>query len=159
MGNVFSVAEVLDLGIEKEKKRRDFYDAVANKFKEKEMKELFVNLRDWEAEHIEKFQEIKKGVDDTEATESYSGERQDYMQVLVNEKLYKESTLTEFMQTVTTPLVAIQHGMGFEREAILFFSELQNFLRDVFRSIVGKLIDEEKQHLIYLGALRKKIRA
>jgi rubrerythrin len=50
MANVFSAAEIIDMGIVKEKKRRDFYGYAADKFKEKDMKDLFSKLRDWEDE-------------------------------------------------------------------------------------------------------------
>ena len=39
MLNVFNAAEVIDMGIEKERKRRDFYGYAAKKFKMKDMKE------------------------------------------------------------------------------------------------------------------------
>ena len=37
MANVFSAAEIIDMGIAKEKKRRDFYGYAADKFKEKDV--------------------------------------------------------------------------------------------------------------------------
>ena len=55
MANVFNAAEAIDMGIEKERKRRDFYGYAAQNFKEKDMVELFSHLRDWEDTHIKKF--------------------------------------------------------------------------------------------------------
>jgi rubrerythrin len=55
MANVFNAAEIIDMGIEKEKKRRDFYALVAESFSDEEIKGLFTKLRDWEETHIEKF--------------------------------------------------------------------------------------------------------
>ena len=43
MPNVFNAAEIIDMGIEKEKRRRDFYGAVAAKFKEKDLKDGIAN--------------------------------------------------------------------------------------------------------------------
>ena len=159
MGNLFSVAEIVTVGIEKEKKRRDFYDAVSKKFQEQEMKNLFEKLRDWESEHIEKFQAIKKDISDAQSLESYSGEQQSYMQALINEELYEGGSLDDFMKNVSSPRSAIQYGMRFEREAILFFSQLKDFLREPQHETIQKLVNEEKQHLIYLAELSKKIRS
>ena len=84
MSNVFNIAEVIDMGIEKEKKRRDFYGRVAESFKESDMKNLFSRLRDWEDEHIRKFEGIRKTVNIDESQESYEGELADYMRSLVD---------------------------------------------------------------------------
>ena len=73
MANIFNAAEAVDMGIEKERKRRDFYGYTALKFKEKDMVELFSRLRDWEETHIKKFSGIRATLEESEATESYRG--------------------------------------------------------------------------------------
>ena len=159
MGSVFNVAETIEIGIEKERRRRDFYGMVADNAKEKEMKELFTNLRDWEETHIEKFSEIKSKVTQTEASESYPGEFKDYMSSLIDEKLYKDITPELFSKIAETPLSAVQHGILFEKDAILFFSELLPYLTKSHKELVQTLIDEEKKHIIYLSKLREKIKS
>lgn len=157
MANVFNAAEVIEMGIAKEKKRRDFYGLVATKFKDKGMRELFSNLRDWEEAHIKKFSSIRDSVRQDEITESYQGEFGAYMRALVDDKLYNQISPANFAKNVKTPLSAIQYGLGFEKDAILFFGELLNHMEPVFRDKVLELINEEKQHIIYLTELKRKI--
>lgn len=157
MGNLFNAAEVMDMGIEKEKKRRDFYGLVAEKFSDKPMKDLFAKLRDWEETHIKKFTEIRDGVKEPEATDSYSGELRDYIKSLVDDKLYKEVSADSFGKNVKTPVSAIQYGIGFEKDAILFFGEMLPFVGAANKDAVQKLIDEEKQHIVYLTELKRKL--
>lgn len=158
MPNIFNAAEVIDMGIEKEKKRRDFYDRVAEHFRtKKEMKDLFTRLRDWEEEHIKKFTAIRdetKG--DEEIIESYQGEFEAYMRAIVDDKLYKEVSPAGFAKTVKTPLSAIRYGIGFEKDAILFFNELNAYMEPHNRGKVQKLVNEEKLHIIYLTELKRK---
>ena len=156
MSNLFNAAEVIDTGIEKEKKRRDFYGLVAAKFKEKDMKELFSRLRDWEEEHIKKFTVIRKSVEESEATESFTGELASYMKSLVDELLYKEVSAEEFSKNVKSPLIAIRYGIGFEKDAILFFNELLKYMEPHHSEKVKELIDEEKKHIIYLTELKRR---
>lgn len=158
MANLFNAVEIIDMGIEKEKKRRDFYGLVAERFEDKEMKDLFSRLRDWEETHIKKFTEIKNSISESESetTDSYSGEFGAYMQNIIDEKLYKETTPAEFSSNIKTPLDAIQRGIWFEKDAILFFGELLAFMPPYHKDAVQKLIDEEKQHIIYLSQLREK---
>ena len=156
MSNVFNAAEVVDLGIEKEKKRRDFYGFAAAAFKEKEMKDLFTRLRDWEDTHIKKFTEIRNSIEESEAAETYEGELAEYIKATVDDMLYKQASAEWFAKNVKTQLTAIRYGIGFEKDAILFFNELLKYMTPHHREKVQELIDEEKKHLIYLNELKKK---
>jgi rubrerythrin len=156
--NVFNMSEIADLGIEKEKKRRDFYGLVAKKFSEKDMFELFSRLRDWEEEHIKKFSEIRDSIKDIKETENYEGEFNSYMQALLDDKLYSEVSPENFRANVKTPIDALSYGIGFEKDAIIFFNEIINFTVDTRKDIIKKLIEEEKQHIVYLAALKEKIK-
>ncbi|KPK97599.1 MAG: hypothetical protein AMJ95_08210 [Omnitrophica WOR_2 bacterium SM23_72] len=155
--NIFHISEVVDLGIEKEKRRRDFYDLVAKSFQEEAPKKLFLRLRDWEATHIKRFTEIKESLGEEKSAESYPGELSAYMRSLVDDKLYNQVEPKEFSQNVKTVLDAIQYGLGFEKDAILFFSELKGYTSDTHKEVIQQLIDEEKQHIIYLLNLRKEM--
>lgn len=157
MPNVFNAAEVIDMGIAKEKKRRDFYALVATSFRQKEMRELFVRLRDWESEHIKKFGEIRDTVEDSEVFESYQGELGAYMKALVDDMLYKQVTASQFLKNVKTPLEAIRYGIGFEKDAILFFQELLRYMTPIHQEKIVELINEEKKHIIYLTELKRKL--
>lgn len=156
MSNVFNAAEIADMGIEKEKKRRDFYGLVAKNFKDKEMNSLFSRLRDWEDEHIKKFTTIRDEIKDTEITESYQGEFEAYIRAMVDDRLYSEVSPSGFAKNVKNPIDAIKYGIGFEKDAILFFNELIQFMAAHNKDKVEKLINEEKQHIIYLTELKRK---
>jgi rubrerythrin len=154
--NVFNAAEVIDMGIAKERKRRDFYKLVAKKFKDKDMQELFTQLKDWEDEHIIKFTEIRNSVEESEVMESYQGEFEAYIKALVDDIQYKQVTSANFVKYVRNPLTAIKYGMGFERDAILFFGELMRHMTPSHQEKIAELIGEEKKHLLYLAKLKSK---
>lgn len=159
MSNAFYLIEVVDMGIEKEKARRDFYGLVSKNFAEKEIKDLFIRLRDWEEAHIEKFTEIKNTLKESETTESYPGELKAYIKALVDDKLYKDVSASEFSKNIKTPLSAIFYGMGFEKDAIIFFSELARYVNSADKDVIEKLIDEERKHIVYLNELKEKLTA
>jgi rubrerythrin len=156
MSNIFHVSEVLDMGIEKEKKRRDFYGRVAEHFKEQEMRDLFTKLRDWEEIHVNKFTQIRDKIIEPETADSFPGELQQYMSALVDEKLYRDVAVESFAAKITSALAAIDYGLQFERDAILFFTELWRYVPEYSKKTVEELIDEERKHVVYLTVLRKK---
>lgn len=155
--NIFNISEIVDLGIEKEKKRRDFYGLVAEKFSQKEMKELFAKLRDWEDTHIKKFTQIRDSIKEPKETEAYEGEFNSYMQALLDDTLYNNVSPAKFSANVKTPLEAISYGIGFEKDAIIFFNEMAGYTVDARKEIVKELIKEEKQHIMYLAILKENI--
>jgi len=156
MANIFNAAEIIDMGIEKERKRRDFYARVSEEFSEKDLKKLFGDLSNWEEEHIKKFTEIRNSVADEEIAESYQGEFTAYIRSLVDDKLYSQVTSSSFAKNIKTPLDAIHWGMGFEKDAILFFNELIEYKPPQNKEKIRILINEEKKHIIYLSQLREK---
>ena len=156
MDNIFKVSEVVDIGIEKEKQRRDFYGAVADHFENEDMKSLFRRLRDWEENHIKKFTSIRDDLKETKPVESYPGELDEYMKALVNDKLYNQVSPDSFSSNVKNPLQAIDYGIEFEKDAILLFAELARLVKTSKKDVLMQLIEEERQHIMYLNKLRKK---
>ena len=156
MANVFTAAEVIDMGIEKEKKRRDFYGYVADRFDDKDMKELFGRLRDWEDTHIKKFTDIRNATQTYEIGGSYPGEFDVYIKSIVDDILYKQVSKEWFAKNIKEPISAIRYGMGFEKDAILFFNELLAYMMPPHKEKIRELVEEEKKHLIYLSELKKK---
>ena len=158
MSNILQPAEIVDIGIEKEKKRREFYGLAAERFSDKkELAELFERLRDWEDEHVRKFQEIRDGLTMGEYTESYPGETEAYMQAIVDNELYSMITPDRFGELVKTEFDALDIGIGFEKDAILFFSGLALYLGEKEREVVTELMKEERQHMLYLFNLKKEL--
>jgi rubrerythrin len=158
VADILQPAEIVEIGIEKEKKRRDFYALAAERFKgTAELGELFARLRDWEVEHIRKFEEIRDGVKKAQYTESYPGETEAYMDALVDGDLYAKITPEKFGEIVKTPADALEKGIGFEKDAILFFGQLARFVDPASREVVDRLVKEEQQHMLYLFNMKKEI--
>jgi rubrerythrin len=155
--NIFNISEIADLGIEKEKKRRDFYGLCAEKFNDKNMKELFTKLMGWEETHIRKFTEIRASIKELRETENYEGELNSYMQALLDDKLYNDVSPSKFSSNVKTPLDAISYGIAFEKDSIIFFNEIINYTVDTRKEVIKKFIEEEKQHIVYLALLKEKV--
>jgi rubrerythrin len=157
MVNVFNPAEVVDIGIQKEVARRTFYDQVANHFDEPEMKDLFTRLRDWEDAHIKTFEKIRDTLGESKVVESYAGEMEAYGRALVDDMLYTEVKPEDFSRNVKTPIEAINYGIRFEKDAIFFFQELAHFIQTTKKDVILRLIEEERQHMVYLIKLKKKL--
>ncbi len=155
MSPILQPADIVDIGIEKEKKRRDFYGLAADQFKDnKDLADLFGKLRDWEEEHITRFEEIRQSVQGGNYAESFPGEIEAYMQALIDSELYSEMTPEGFAATVKTPGEALDMGIRFEKDAILFFNGLSRFVDEKMQEITRKLVVEEQEHMVFLHKMK-----
>ena len=155
---VLQPSDIVDIGIEKEIKRRDFYALAAEHFADSaELAELFGKLRDWEEGHIRKFEKIRDEVKGGNYAESYPGEIHEYMAAVVQSDLYENLDAESFALTIKTPEEALDAGIGFEKDAILFFGGLANFVEPKAREVIQELITEEQQHMLQLFEMKKKL--
>jgi rubrerythrin len=155
---ILQPSDIVDIGIEKEIKRRDFYALAADQFADNaELAELFGRLRDWEEGHIKKFKRIREDVKGGNYAESYPGEIHEYMAAVVNSDLYENLDAESFALTIKTPEAALDAGIGFEKDAILFFGGLANFVDPKSREVIQELITEEQQHMLQLFEMKKKL--
>jgi rubrerythrin len=155
---VLQPSDIVDIGIEKEIKRRDFYALAADHFSDNAgLAELFGKLRDWEEAHIKKFQKIREEVKGGHYAESYPGEIHEYMAAVVNSDLYENLDAESFALAIKTPEAALDAGIGFEKDAILFFGGLANFVEPKAREVVQELISEEQQHMLQLFEMKKRL--
>ena len=157
--SVFRISDIMEMGIEKEKKRRDFYSKLSKIYKDPRLVKLFGDLARWEEEHVEKFTQIKDSLGNMQETkESYEGELMNYIEAYIDNKLYYEIDSDKFHEKVKLPDDALTMAMHFEKDAIIFFTELFNFVAPEHKPNIKKLIDEEKQHLLYLYNMRKSLK-
>ena len=155
---VFKMSEIMDMGIEKEKKRRDFYYQAKDAFPTEKLKKLFGDLGKWEEDHVELFSQIRQQLHEEQETyQSYEGELANYIEAYLDSKLYYEVEGERFGQRVKSPEDALFMAMNFEKDAIIFFSELFNFVDSQHKETVKQLIKEEKEHLVYLHNMRKEL--
>ena len=155
---VLQPSDIVDIGIEKEIKRRDFYALAAEHFSDSaELAALFGKLRDWEEGHIKKFERIREDVKGGNYAESYPGEIHEYMAAVVNGDLYENLDAESFALTIKTPEAALDAGIGFEKDAILFFGALANFVDPGAGEVIRELITEEQQHMLQLFEMKKKL--
>ncbi|NUM34471.1 MAG: ferritin family protein [Candidatus Brocadiae bacterium] len=157
--SVFQIADIMEMGIEKERKRRDFYTKLSQIYEDTRLTKLFGDLARWEEEHVERFTHIKNSLGEMqESKESYDGELMNYIEAYLDNKLYYEIDSEKFHEKVKLADDALTMAMHFEKDAIIFFTELFNFVDAEHKPTIKKLIDEEKQHLLQLYNMRKSLK-
>jgi rubrerythrin len=154
---VLTAAEALKWALEIEKNGEAFYDAVAAKGVDPEVKALFEDLAAQERGHYQVFQKmLKEAKPDPDLSTVEYDEYQTYLQVALAEALFagpdKGLTLAKQAQDRET---ALRAAMGFEKDTLLFFYDLREMVGQAERGAISDIILEEKTHLRRLAKMQR----
>jgi rubrerythrin len=152
-----TAAEALKWALEIEKNGEVFYNEVAAKSADPEVKALFEHLADQERGHYRAFQKMLKEVKpdpDLSSVGVQYDEYQAYLQAVLADALFagpdKGLTLAEQAQDRET---ALRAAMGFEKDTLLFFYDLREMVSEAERGAISDVILEEKAHLRRLAKM------
>ena len=152
-----TAAEALKWALEIEKNGEVFYNEVAAKSADPEVKALFEHLADQERGHYRAFQKMLKEVKpdpDLSSVGVQYDEYQAYLQAVLADALFagpdKGLTLAKQAQDRET---ALRAAIGFEKDTLLFFYDLREMVSEAERGAISDVILEEKAHLRRLAKM------
>ncbi len=154
MGNIFAGSEIVEIGIQIEKNGRDFYKEVLENSKSEKAKEIFRYLADAEEKHIDVFLALLDSVNEYTPEEAYPDEYFAYMNSLASAYVFtKEDVGKDIGKSVKSDAEAIETGIKFEKDSILFFEGIKKVVPGADQAIVDALIRQEEEHLEKLEEL------
>jgi len=156
MGNIFAGSEIVEIGIQIEKNGRDFYTTLVGQSKNQKASELFKYLAGEEEKHIAVFQNILNALEKYEPAEAYPGEYSAYMHALASEHIFTQKDKgAEVAKRVKSDKQAIEMGVGFEKDSIVFYEGMKKVVPEYDHKILDNLIEQEQSHLKQLLDLKK----
>jgi rubrerythrin len=157
MPYLLDVKEILEFAVYIEERGYEFYVEAMKKFGEPRVTELFQYLADEEFKHEKVFKklmqqggEVKKGEPDPEY-QAYMREFCKAHQLgdkeAINKKLARLSSLEDILDL----------AMGFEKDSIVFFSELKEMFARGHTASLEKVIHEEMGHLHKIFRMKQQL--
>jgi len=158
MGNIFAGSEVVELGIQIEKNGQDFYNTLSAQAKSDKAKGLFEYLAGEEARHIQVFKKILEKTTKYEPAGLDADEYYAYMNSLASEHVFTQKDKgAEIAKKVKSDKEAVQMGIGFEEDSIIFYMGLKKIVPEYDQATLGQLIQQEEQHLRQLIEIKSKL--
>jgi len=158
MGNIFAGSEIIEIGIQIEKNGRDFYNTLAKQSKNPSAAKIFQYLAQEEEKHITVFKKILDSVEKYESAEAYTGEYFAYMSALAGEYVFTQRDKgEEAARAIKSDKEAVDKGIGFEKDSIIFYEGVIKSVPEYDRKIVEELIAQEQNHLRQLTDLKKTL--
>lgn len=156
MKEVFSGSEIIELGIEIEKNGRDFYNILSRQSEFKKSGKVFKFLAGQEGKHITVFRKILNSFQKDPQQSLYPQEYLEYMNSLACEQVFTQKKTGETIAKKIFGLdEAIDAGIGFEKDSIVFYKGIQKIVPLKERGAVRALIVQERRHLEKLMHLKK----
>ena len=156
MAIFFSGSELLEVAIGIERNGMAFYQALADKTGNKDVKDIYNYLAGEEKKHLDTFQGMSDSLGQAKPPGNYTEEYMLYLKSLVDSVVF--SNVTEAQQKaakVFNEVEALDTGIQAEKDSILFYTEFQNLVREMDRKVILNIVDEEKKHLRQLSELKK----
>ncbi|MDP2939680.1 MAG: ferritin family protein [Candidatus Omnitrophota bacterium] len=155
--NIFKASEILKIAIQIEKNGLAFYNGIKERTKNFTTQEVFGFLAKEEEKHKKTFEQLLEDVGDYQPVQSYPGEYELYLEALASENIFrKEADLKKIAKDINSDSQAIDMGIGFEKDSIIFYGEMKNFVPKEEGAIVDDVLLEEKEHLLKLFGLKKQ---
>lgn len=158
MGNIFAGSEVVEIGIQIEKNGRDFYSTLAANSKNQDALKIFKFLSQEEEKHIKVFEGILSKTEKYEPVGLDADEYYAYMNALASEYIFTQKDKGSLIaKTVKNDKEAVDMGIGFEKDSIVFYEGIKRTVPDYDRKIIDELIAQEQKHMILLMEIKKKL--
>ncbi|HID96109.1 MAG TPA: rubrerythrin [Candidatus Latescibacteria bacterium] len=159
MGVMFSGGEILDVAVQIERNGHKFYTELQKTAKDQRVQELAAYLADQELHHFRDFEALRDRLGDFQPSwESYTGEYEAYVRALAEGHIFGDPASKELLNKATGEEEALCMAMGFERDSILFYSEMSNLVPERERGAVEELTEQEKEHLRKLAEILRELR-
>jgi rubrerythrin len=137
---VLRMTQFIDMAIKDEVSGEAFYKAFAEITGNAELKAAYEKIAEQEHHHMESFKKMKEAVSDTTIPEEYAGQYEAY--------------LNSFLATRAFP--GVEAALHMEKDTLLMYHELRDFIPSTHQAFVKQIMDEERQHIATLTNLKER---
>ncbi len=149
MADLFKANDVVLAAIEIEKRGEKFYLYLVDQAEDANIRKAFEHLAREEVKHKVLFEELYTRLGKA-TLPAHSNEEEffTYLNALIDSHpLFRYKDLEEMKEHIGTRKDALQMAIQFEKESILFFMEMRDFVPESEKKFITQCIEEERDHL------------
>ncbi len=159
MDKTYTSSDVVQMAVQAKGKSVELYMALARSSENYHVSNLFAELAKDEQRHKLQMEKWFDSLRTDEREEAYPGEKALYLKALVDENVFNcEGACKQALNQTISEEDALQAGITFEKDFMLFLHELKQNTATERATTVDKLIEEEVSHLGKMFHLREKIK-
>ncbi len=158
MPKVFNASEIMQFAIRIEENGQTFYKLMAEKLKDKKIKELFEYLAQQELIHRQIFKKMADELETYEPAQSFPVEYFQYLRAYADEHIFTKAKTGKIMaDRIKSAEEALDFALSAELDSILYYLEAKNLVADYEKSKLDQVVEEERRHYMQLLQIKKKI--
>jgi len=155
----YSAQELLKISVSVENNGKKLYEKLENKTGDAKLKALWKYLKDQESEHAAKFQGMLDAIGDSAVKGVDEREYEAYFSAIASLYVFSQSVIKKAIDgDFKTDREAVEFAIGIEKDSILTYSALREYLRLDKQGGLEKIIREEQKHLIDLLAVKQRVK-
>jgi rubrerythrin len=152
---VFDASDIVEVAVRIEANGANFYRYAVQLAGKEEVKALFQQLADDEAQHQRIFAEMLAGMDRNLPPEGYDGEYAAYLHNYVDNRLvFTTEAFAGQLAKIRDVTSALDFAIQRELDSIHYYREIRELLPPNRQEVVERIITEEKGHFVRLSALK-----
>ncbi|MBD3246313.1 MAG: hypothetical protein GF333_04815 [Candidatus Omnitrophica bacterium] len=158
MKEQFNIGEIFRLAMQVEQNGKKLYGELASRAETPAVREIWNYLKEQEAVHWQIFEKMLAEAEESDIYEYQPGEYQAYIRAIAENYVFTaELVKGTRAESFSSEREAVDFGIFIEKESILTYSALQEYLPAEKQPAVEKIIQEEKNHYVRLTALKKTV--
>jgi len=159
MAEFNKVSDILEVAVRIERIGLDFYKTLSGIATNSQAKDAFSFLAAEEEKHIGVFRKLLEKSADYTVRLQYPGEYELYLEGVASRNVFIQQKMQDKKIIAAVDVSeAIEVGMDFETQSILFYSEFLNSFKGDDQKCLNEVIKEEKGHFAKLVNLKDKIK-
>lgn len=158
MGNIFNPQEILKIAVNVDTNGKKLYQSLEDRAGNEKLKATWKYLKEQEETHRQIFQEMLDKIGEYIVHEFSPGEYEAYLRAIASEYIFTQKMIeSKINQGFSSDLEAVDFGIQIEKESILTYSALKEYILTARQGVLEKVIDEERRHLANLVFLKDQI--
>jgi len=159
MVNIFDPQDILKIAINVEADGKKLYEVLEAKVRDGKLKTMWKYLKEQEEIHRQIFQKMFNNIGDYIVYAPSPGEYNAYLKAVASEYIFTQELIKKkTKEGFSSDLQAVDFGISIEKESILTYSALRKYILPAKQSVLDKVIDEEKKHLVDLVMLKDQMK-
>ena len=159
MNKTYTSKDIVQMAIQAKAKSVDLYLALARNSENYHVGKLFTEFAKDEQRHKHKLEKLRDELSQDKQQEAYPGERTLYLKALVDTGVFNcDASTKQALETTISEEEALQAGITFEKDFMLFLHDMKRQVIDGDQGIVDELIEDEIKHLEQLFQAKEKIK-
>lgn len=154
MSKLFYLSEIVKFAIQKEQESFDLYQKLAQQVSNIEVRAIFEVLASEEVKHKDFYNHMLANVKNEQTPGVKEDEEyQAYMETLISDSRYIPALTADDFKNIPKVL---DYAIAREKDSVLFYSSLKNFIPASAYADIDKIIHEEERHASILLRVKEK---